>query len=149
MASAPILVMNGPNLNMLGVREPGIYGSATLASIEVRCRAIGDEMGHDVEFVQNNGEGELIDRLHAMHGSGGGVALNAGAYTHTSLALHDAIKSIDAPVVEVHLSNVHAREAVRHHSMIAAACIGVVAGFGATSYELAIRALAKVLKERR
>ena len=147
MTGAPILVLNGPNLNMLGSREPGIYGSATLRAIEERCRALCGELGHEARFEQSNHEGALIDALHAMHGSGGGVALNAGAHTHTSLALADAVRAIDAPVVEVHLSNVHAREPVRHHSMIAPACIGVVAGFGASSYDLAIRALAQRLKE--
>ena len=145
----PILVLNGPNLNLLGSREPGIYGTTTLAAIEARCRELCDGLGRALRFEQSNHEGEMIEALHAMHGTGGGVALNAGAYTHTSLALHDAVRAIDAPVVEVHLSNVHAREAVRHHSMIAAACTGVVCGFGPMSYELAIRALAAELKDRR
>ena len=144
----PILVLNGPNLNMLGSREPGIYGTATLADIEDRCRAVCAELGHEARCEQSNHEGALIEALHAMHGTGGGVALNAGAYTHTSLALGDAIRAIDAPVVEVHLSNVHAREAVRHHSMIATACVGVIGGFGPMSYELAIRALARHLADR-
>lgn len=143
--TATILVLNGPNLNMLGSREPGIYGRVTLAGIEARCAALCDALGLASRFEQSNHEGALIDALHAAHGTRGGVALNAGAYTHTSLALADAVRAVDVPVVEVHLSNVHAREPVRHRSMIAPACAGVVGGFGATSYELAIRALAAML----
>lgn len=155
MTDAPtILVLNGPNLNMLGTREPGIYGTAGLAAIERRCDALCDELGLTLRFEQSNHEGAMIDALHAMHGvtggvAPGGVALNAGAYTHTSLALHDAIRAIDVPVIEVHISNVHAREAVRHHSMIAAACRGVISGFGPLGYELAIRALADGMEGER
>ena len=146
--SSTILVLNGPNLNRLGRREPSLYGSETLDNIEARCRALGEELGFGIEFRQSNHEGVLIDALHeAADRSLAGVALNAGAYTHTSVALHDAIRSIEVPVVELHLSNVHARETFRHHSMIASACAGVVCGFGTTSYMLALRALA-AMKER-
>ena len=150
MTDAPtILVLNGPNLNMLGTREPGIYGAAGLDAVERRCERLCDERGLTLRFEQSNHEGAMIDALHSMHGTAGGVVLNAGAYTHTSLALHDAIRAIDVPVIEVHISNVHAREPVRHHSMIAAACRGVISGFGPLGYELAIRALASELEGER
>lgn len=143
---AKILILNGPNLNLLGAREPAVYGSATLADVERLCRDAAAAHGHDVDFRQSNHEGVLIDALHeagaAAAGSIAGVVLNAGAYTHTSVALHDAIKAVALPVVEVHLSNVHAREPFRHRSMLAAACVGVIAGFGAQSYVLAIDGLA-------
>ena len=148
-SDATVLVLNGPNLNLLGTREPGVYGAETLAGIEARCAALCSELGLRLRFEQSNHEGALIDALHSMRGTGGGIVLNAGAFTHTSLALHDAIRAIDAPVIEVHLSNVHAREAVRHRSMIAAACRGVISGFGPQSYELAIRALASALEGER
>ena len=144
---ATILVLNGPNLNLLGRREPAVYGHATLADVERACAEAAAAHGHAIDFRQSNHEGVLIDALHeagaAAAGSIAGVALNAGGYTHTSIALHDAIKAIGLAVVEVHLSNVHAREAFRHHSCIAPACLGVVAGFGVTSYVLAIEALAR------
>lgn len=136
-----VLVLNGPNLNMLGMREPGIYGSVTLEAIEQRCRALGETLGLAIRCAQSNHEGVLVEAIHEARGTLG-VVLNAGAYTHTSIALHDAIKAADVPVIETHISNTHAREAFRHRSMIAAACIGVVGGFGSDSYELAIRALA-------
>ena len=142
LTSNTVLVLNGPNLNMLGRREPETYGRTTLADIEARCVALGQEVGLDVECHQSNHEGELVSRIHAA-AEFKGVVLNAGAYTHTSIALHDAIRAIDAPVIEVHISNVHAREDFRHHSMVAAACVGVIAGFGASSYDLALRALAE------
>lgn len=135
-----LLIINGPNLNLLGRREPGIYGSGTMEEClrALRERFAGDEL----LYFQSNSEGALIDRLQQAAGEGvAGVALNAGAYTHTSIALLDCIRSLPFPVVEVHLSNVHAREPFRHHSMIAAACRGVVCGFGLTSYRLALEAL--------
>jgi 3-dehydroquinate dehydratase-2 len=135
-----IHILNGPNLNRLGKREPAIYGAATLADIEAQARERAGERGFDVVFRQSNHEGELIGWLHEADGSAG-VVLNAGAYTHTSIALADAIRSIDAPVVEVHLSNVFAREAFRHHSTISGAARGVICGFGPQSYMLAIEAL--------
>jgi 3-dehydroquinate dehydratase II len=134
----PILVLNGPNLNLLGVREPDVYGTQTLADIEAECRVRADQLGVGLEFRQSNHEGELIDWLHGARTGARAVLLNAGAYTHTSIALHDAIKSIAVPVIEVHLSNPAAREAFRHVSHVATAAKAVVAGFGATGYILAL-----------
>lgn len=139
--AATIHILNGPNLNRLGLREPGLYGAGTLADIEERARGRAAERGLEIVFRQSNHEGELVGWLHEAADSAG-VVLNAGAYTHTSIALHDAIRSIDAPVVEVHLSNVFAREAFRHHSTISAVARGVICGFGPESYLLAIDAIA-------
>lgn len=138
-----IHVLNGPNLNRLGLREPGIYGAVTLADIEAGAKARAAERGLSVVFRQSNHEGELVSWLHEAADSAG-IVLNAGAYTHTSIALHDAIRSIDAPVIEVHLSNVFAREAFRHHSTLSPVVKGVICGFGAESYLLAIDALASL-----
>ncbi|MDO9415870.1 type II 3-dehydroquinate dehydratase [Pararhizobium sp.] len=145
MAST-IFVLNGPNLNALGKREPGIYGGQTLADIEALCKAEGQTLGFDVDFRQTNHEGTLVDWLHEAGATAAGVAINAGAYTHTSIALHDAIRAIAVPVVELHLSNVHAREDFRHTSMIAPAVKGVICGFGAHSYVLALHALKSIVK---
>jgi 3-dehydroquinate dehydratase-2 len=141
--AASIHILNGPNLNRLGMREPDVYGSVTLAEIERRTEERAAEVGFGTIFRQSNHEGELVGWLHEAADSAG-VVLNAGAYTHTSLALHDAIRSIPVPVIEVHLSNVFAREDFRHHSMISAAAKGVICGFGAESYLLAIDALASL-----
>ncbi|MGH2340070.1 type II 3-dehydroquinate dehydratase [Segnochrobactraceae bacterium EtOH-i3] len=138
----PVFVLNGPNLNRLGLREPAIYGSTTLADIETMCRETGARLGLDIVFRQSNHEGVLVDWLHEAADAASGVVLNAGAYTHTSIALHDAIRAIGVPVIEVHLSNVHAREPFRHHSTLSAAAKGVILGFGARSYTLALHALA-------
>lgn len=143
---ASILVLNGPNLNLLGTREPGIYGAATLADVEALCHATAKAHGHTVTFLQSNHEGALIDALHEAgraHRAGEliGVVFNAGGYTHTSVALHDAIKGIDAPVIEVHISNVHAREPFRNHSYLSPAAAGIVVGFGTDGYWLAIEGL--------
>lgn len=137
----PVFVLNGPNLNLLGLREPAIYGSATLKDVEARCRAHAASLGLDIEFRQSNIEGELVTWIHEARDRASAIAINAGAYTHTSVALHDALKAADLPSVEVHLSNVHKREAFRHHSFIAPAVNGVICGFGTDSYVLALTAL--------
>jgi len=142
MAAKPIYVLNGPNLNLLGTREPAIYGSATLADIEAACVKRAGELGRTIVFRQSNIEGELVNWLHEAKDKAAAVVLNAGAYTHTSIALHDAIKAIGIPVIETHLSNPAAREDFRHVSFIASAAKGVIAGFGAQSYLLAIEAAA-------
>ena len=134
------LIMNGPNLNRLGKREPGIYGVQTMEDCLERLRS--DFKDVEIEYYQSNVEGFLIDRLQqAADENVDGIVLNAGAYTHTSVALHDAIRSIDVPVIEVHISNVHQREEFRHHSMISSACKGIICGFGMDSYRLAVLAL--------
>ncbi|MBW8301630.1 MAG: type II 3-dehydroquinate dehydratase [Hydrogenophaga sp.] len=139
-----LFVLNGPNLNALGKREPGIYGGKTLADIEADCTAAGAELGFSVNFRQTNHEGVLVDWLHEAGEKSVGVAINAGAYTHTSIALHDAIRAIGVPVVEVHISNIHAREEFRHKSVIAPATKGMICGFGPHSYILALHALKNI-----
>jgi len=134
-------ILNGPNLNLLGTREPGIYGAATLAYIEALCRTAAAGHGLDVVFSQTNHEGVLVDQIQAARGAFG-IVLNAGAYTHTSVALRDAISATGVPTVEVHLSNVFAREAFRHHSYLSPVARGVICGFGPQSYVLGIAALA-------
>jgi len=136
-----VLILNGPNLNLLGTRQPDIYGSATLADVEQLCRSHGAGLGVAVECLQSNHEGALLDAIHAAKGVHLGIVLNAGAYTHTSIALHDAIASVELPVVEVHLSNIHAREAFRHHSFVAPVAVGQIAGFGTYGYVMALDAL--------
>ena len=137
-----VLIINGPNLNLLGVREPGIYGNSSMESYLETLREIYRN-SCEIEYFQSNHEGDIIDKLHqeGFNQQLDGIILNAGAYTHTSLAIADAIAAIKVPVVEVHISNVHAREEVRHHSMISGVCRGVIAGFGMNSYRLAIEAL--------
>lgn len=141
----PIYVLNGPNLNMLGLREPSVYGSETLKDIETRCAAHAKALGFPLVFRQSNIEGELVGWIQEARNAASGIALNAGAYTHTSVALHDALRAADVPAVEVHLSNVHKREEFRHHSFIAAAVNGVICGFGSHSYILAIDAIASIV----
>lgn len=137
-----VLVLNGPNLNMLGSREPGHYGTSTLADLERLCAETAKGLGFDVICEQSNHEGVLIDQLHNAADHHSGVVLNAGGYTHTSVALRDAISAIAIPVVEVHISNIHARETFRHASMIAPMCAGSIVGFGFNGYVLALNALA-------
>lgn len=139
-APKPIYVLNGPNLNLLGIREPEIYGHVTMAEIEAACAARAAQLGRGIVFRQSNIEGELVDWLQEARDKACAVVLNAGAYTHTSVALHDAIKAIAIPVIETHLSNPQAREDFRHVSLVGRAAKGVIAGFGATSYLLAIEA---------
>jgi 3-dehydroquinate dehydratase-2 len=141
----PVYVLNGPNLNMLGLREPEVYGSETLKDVERMCEAQARAFGLAIVFRQSNSEGELVSWIHEARDKASAIAINAGAYTHTSVALHDALKAADVPAVEVHLSNVHKREAFRHHSYISPAVNGVVSGFGVNSYELAIAALARII----
>jgi 3-dehydroquinate dehydratase-2 len=141
-----ILILNGPNLNLLGQREPHTYGSATLADVEALCRTVAQARGYATEFIQSNHEGELVDALQeagrgVKDGSMLGVVFNPGAYTHTSIALADAIKGAEVPVVEVHISNVHAREAYRHHSFVSPTALGIVVGFGIDGYALAVEGL--------
>jgi len=137
-----IWVLNGPNLNLLGEREPGIYGGDSLADIEVRCAETAKTAGFALDFRQTNHEGELVAWIQEARTGAAGLAINAGAYTHTSVAVHDALRLLDIPIVEVHLSNIFAREEFRHKSYISAAATGVVCGFGSHSYVLAISALA-------
>jgi 3-dehydroquinate dehydratase II len=140
-----VLILNGPNLNLLGTRQPEVYGPVTLQDIENLCAAKAETLGVDISFVQSNHEGVMIDTLHAARGVHAGVILNAGAYTHTSVALMDAVSSIMLPVVELHLSNIHAREAFRHKSYIAPVAVGQICGFGAAGYPLAMEALVAYL----
>jgi 3-dehydroquinate dehydratase-2 len=138
-------VLNGPNLNLLGTREPAIYGRETLADIQRSLSSVASELGADLEFAQHNGEGDMIDVLHGWRGKIDGAIINAGAYTHSSLALRDALTSIAVPFVEVHLTNIYAREPERRHSMLAPAAVGMVCGLGAYGYELALRGLTRRL----
>lgn len=141
-------ILNGPNLNLLGTREPAIYGTTTLADIIARLETVGASMGVEIRAAQANGEGQLIDTLHAWRGVVQGVVVNAGAYTHTSLALRDAFSATSLPFVEVHLSNIYAREPERRHSMLAGAAIGLICGLGADGYEFALRGLVANLRAR-
>ena len=136
-----IAVLNGPNLNLLGTREPEIYGHETLEDVERRLQQVGRELRVELEFAQHNSEGDLIDTVHGMRGRIDGALVNAGAYTHTSLALRDALAGVALPFVEVHISNIYAREPERRHSMLADAAVGVVCGLGVLGYELALRGL--------
>ena len=140
-----VLVLNGPNLNLLGQRQPEVYGRTTLADIEAACTAHAASLGMDVAFLQSNHEGVMIDAIHAAKGTHGGLVINAGAYTHTSIALMDAVASVELPTVEVHLSNIHAREEFRHTSYLARVAIGQICGFGPRGYLMALDALAETL----
>jgi 3-dehydroquinate dehydratase-2 len=143
-----VYVLNGPNLNLLGRREPGIYGSATLDDVEARLRGEAQAEGIEITFAQSNHEGELVGWIQEAGLKGAGVVINAGAYTHTSVALRDAIAGSGAVAVEVHISNVYAREPFRHKSLIAPVCAGVICGFGPRSYSLGLQAVAAILRDR-
>ena len=141
-----LLILHGPNLNLLGTREPEVYGSITLNDINEKMISLGEELGAEVKCLQSNHEGALIDALHDARTWANGVVFNPGGYTHTSVALRDAISAIVIPVIEVHLSNVYAREEFRHTSLVSAVCKGKVSGFGWRSYELGLRGLVDIIK---
>ena len=140
-----VLVLNGPNLNMLGVREPEIYGRATLADIESGCQKHAEALGLEVEFRQSNSEGELVTWVQEARGSADAIVINAGAFTHTSVALLDALSMFGKPIIELHLSNIYAREEFRHRSYVSPAASGIICGFGASGYELALDAVKRML----
>jgi 3-dehydroquinate dehydratase-2 len=141
----PIYILNGPNLNLLGLREPNVYGNETLVDLEARCVAKAKALGFEAVFRQTNTEGELIDWVHEAQGKGCGIIINGAGYTHTSVALHDALKGVNMPTIEVHLSNIYKREPFRHHSYISPVAHGVICGFGGQSYELALEGLASII----
>ena len=143
-----LLVLNGPNLNLLGQRQPQVYGKATLADVEALCREAAGRLELDIDFRQSNHEGVLIDWIHEAKGRHHGVVLNAGAFTHTSIAIMDAIAGVELPVAEVHLSNIHRREDFRHLSYVSKVALGMICGFGPHGYVLAIEALAAHLRAR-
>lgn len=143
-----ILIINGVNMNMLGLREPEKYGTMTLTDLEKELYAYSFELGVDIETYQSNHEGELVEKIQSARDNFDGIVLNAAAYTHTSIALRDAITATDVPTVEVHMTNIHSREDFRHTSLIAAVCIGQVSGFGAESYKLALKGLIGFLNSR-
>jgi 3-dehydroquinate dehydratase II len=145
-AGKPVLVLNGPNLNMLGKRQPKIYGRETLADVEKACRVEAARLGLAIEFAQSNHEGVLVDLIQAARDKNSAIVINAGAYTHTSVALLDALNAAELPAVEVHISNIYKRESFRHHSYISPAAVGVIAGLGTQGYLVALQALARLLK---
>lgn len=142
-----ILILNGPNLNMLGTREPEIYGFQTLSDIANDCEEYAGELGFGIDFRQTNVEGELVSAIQQARGAFSGLIINAGAYTHTSIAIHDALKILEIPVIEVHLSNPQARESFRHHSYISPVAKGTICGFGGQGYVLALNALRSLLDD--
>lgn len=146
MANPIILIVNGPNLNMLGKRQPEVYGRETLADIEATCITHAAGLGLDVEFRQSNHEGDLVDWIQGARGRAAGIIINAGAYTHTSVAILDALLSAEVIAVEVHLSNIHQREEFRHHSFVSKAAKGMICGFGSHGYILALDALARLIR---
>jgi len=143
-----ILVLNGPNLNLLGSRQPELYGAVSLKEIEKSLKQLASKLGVELEFFQSNSEGELVDKIQSVFGSCQGILINAGAYTHTSIAIRDALLAVKIPFVEVHLSNIFSREQFRHHSYLSDIALGVVCGFGANSYLLGLEALVEYLKEQ-
>jgi 3-dehydroquinate dehydratase II len=141
-----IYVLNGPNLNLLGKRQPHIYGHETLADVEADCRKLASELGHEIRFHQSNREYEIIDWIHEARQDGAGIVINPAAFTHTSLAILDALNTFEGPVIEIHISNVHKRESFRHHSFVSHRADGVIAGLGTEGYQLGIRRVATMLK---
>ncbi|HJN25674.1 MAG: type II 3-dehydroquinate dehydratase [Rhodospirillales bacterium] len=146
--ASKILVLNGPNLNLLGTREPDVYGKETLADIEAKSVKRAEGLGLNVEFRQTNTEGELVDWVQQGRDAADLIIVNAGAYTHTSVALLDALKACGLPVIEVHLSNIHQREEFRHHSFVSKAAVGMICGFGGYGYEMALEAAARILNKQ-
>lgn len=142
----PILILNGPNLNLLGTRQPEVYGSETLADVENACRALADSLQLTVEFLQSNHEGVLVDAIQQARDTTAAIVINPAAYSHTSVAILDALNAYDGPVMEVHISNIHAREAFRHHSHVSARADGVIAGCGTQGYLLALLRLSQILQ---
>ncbi len=140
-----VLVLNGPNLNLLGTREPGIYGAQTLGDVEQLCKDVAAKLGLSVDFRQSNLEGELVTWVQQARGTADAIIINPAAYSHTSIAIHDALKAVGLPTVEVHLTNIHQREPFRHHSYVSAVATGVICGLGASGYSLALHALAEKL----
>ena len=140
-----VYILNGPNLNLLGKRQPAIYGRETLADVEEACRHVATELGLELQFHQSNREYEIIDWIHEARENAAGIVINPAAFTHTSVAILDALNSFDGPVIEVHISNIHKREAFRHHSYVSGRADGVIAGFGTQGYTLAIRRLATLI----
>ncbi|HQT80058.1 MAG TPA: type II 3-dehydroquinate dehydratase [Rhodopila sp.] len=145
--SNTVFILNGPNLNLLGKREPHIYGHEILADVEADCRRVGAELGLDIRFHQSNREYELVDWIHEAREAAAAVIINPAAFTHYSIAILDALKMCDCPIIEVHISNVHQREEFRHHSYVSAVATGVMAGFGTHGYQLALRHVARLLPQ--
>lgn len=143
-----VYVLNGPNLNLLGKRQLHIYGHETLADVERDCRALAEELNLELRFEQSNREYEIIDWIHAARETAGGIVINPAAFTHTSVAILDALNAFDAPVIEIHISNVHKREEFRHHSFVSRRADGVIAGFGTQGYLLALRRMARLIDEK-
>lgn len=141
----PIFILNGPNLNLLGQRQPEVYGKATLEDVAEGCASLAEELGLTIRFHQSNHEGQIIDWIHQARSDGAGIIINPAAYTHTSIALFDALSAFDGPVLEVHISNIHRRETFRHHSFVSPRADGVIAGFGTEGYLLALRRMATLL----
>ena len=146
MARATIFVLNGPNLNMLGVREPHLYGTDTLADVEAACAERAGELGLDIDFRQSNHEGQIVDWIQEARQGADGVVINPAGFTHTSVAVHDALKLLEVPIIEVHLSNIHRREEWRHHSYISLVATGIIMGLGSQGYLLALDAMARILE---
>jgi 3-dehydroquinate dehydratase-2 len=141
----PIYILNGPNLNLLGLRQPEVYGKATLEDVAESCASVAEELGLTIRFHQSNHEGQIIDWIHQARSDGAGIIINPAAYTHTSIAVFDALSAFDGPVLEVHISNIHRRETFRHHSFVSPRADGVIAGFGTEGYLLALRRMATLL----